>query len=103
MGSKAGEPHVIPLRVYFSVLGALLFLTVITVWAAQFDFGIFNAAIAMLIASTKAVLVLGYFMHLKYDDKLYWVIFGAGIFFLVVMYFFCVVDIFSRVVEPGVL
>ena len=54
---------------FLGVLLALLFLTFITVWVAQFDFGSANMLIAMSIASVKASLVIGFFMHLKYEPN----------------------------------
>jgi cytochrome c oxidase subunit IV len=95
-GHGEGAHHVIPFKVYINVIVALLFLTVVTVAAARVDFGALNTIIAMLIASVKAGLVLAYFMHLKYDDKLYVVAFGTAIFFLIVMFFFSWVDIYTR-------
>jgi cytochrome c oxidase subunit 4 len=99
----SGNDHTIPLKVYFNVLAALLVLTVVTLAAAQVDFGRLNTIIALGIASVKAFLVLSYFMHLKYDDKTYWVAFGTAIFFLLVLYFFSELDIMTRVLETNVL
>jgi cytochrome c oxidase subunit 4 len=103
MGHGSGSDHSIPLKVYFNVLGALLVLTVVTVAAARVDFGALNTVIALGIASVKAGLVLSYFMHLKYDDKTFWVIFGTSIFFLLVLYFFSELDIMTRILEKNVL
>ncbi|MGE4130933.1 MAG: cytochrome C oxidase subunit IV family protein [Bdellovibrionales bacterium] len=100
---SAGEKHHMPLKVYYNILGALVVLTVITVAAAQVDFGHMNTIIALAIASVKATLVLGYFMHLKDDDKLYWVCFASAIFFLILLYFFSVLDIFTRIGQSNVL
>jgi cytochrome c oxidase subunit IV len=100
---SAGEKHIIPLKVYFSVLGALVLLTAVTVVASQIDFGHMNTVIALGIASVKASLVLAYFMHLKYDDRSYLVAFGTAIFFLVLLYFFCALDISTRILELNVL
>lgn len=94
--------HIIPLKVYFRVITLLMFLTVITVAAAQVNFGAFNTIIAMLIASVKAGFVLAFFMHLKYDDKIYWVAFGTSIFFLIVLWFFSWVDIYTRFTHQGI-
>jgi cytochrome c oxidase subunit 4 len=91
------EHHIIPLATYVKVLAALLVLTVITVAASRFDFGAMNTVINIGIASVKASLVLAIFMHLKYDDKLYLVVFLTGVFFLIVMYFFSVLDLFTRI------
>ena len=95
--------HIIPFKVYIKVLSALLVLTVITVAVAQVDFGVLNAVIAMGIATVKAALVLLYFMHLKYDDQTYLVIFLAGVFFLVVIFLFCEFDLITRIPEKSVL
>jgi cytochrome c oxidase subunit 4 len=94
--------HIIPLKIYFRVIIALMLLTVLTVAASRVDFGAGNTVIAMLIASVKASLVLAFFMHLKYDDKMYVVAFGTAVFFLIILYFFSWVDIFTRFTESGI-
>lgn len=98
-----GGHHIIPFKVYLNVLIALLILTIITVWVAQFDFGQMNTVIAMAVASVKAVLVASFFMHLKYDSRVNLVILVSGVFFLVVMYVFCWLDIATRIQESSTL
>lgn len=100
MGTNEGH---IPLATYYKILGILLVFTVITVAVARIDFGSMNTVIAMLIASIKATFVLAYFMHLKYDNKLYVVCFGTGVFFLVVLFFFCWLDIATRILPTDIL
>ena len=95
--------HIVPLDIYIKVLCILLVLTVVTVAVSQVDFGMFNALIAMGIATAKASLVLLFFMHLKYDNKLFFVIFLTGVFFLFVIFFFCEFDIMTRIPEKSVL
>lgn len=102
-GNHDTAHHVIPLKTYLNVFAALIGLTAITVLAAQVNFGAFNAVVAFGIATCKAVLVLGYFMHLKYDDKLNRVIFVSSVFFLIVLYFFCWVDEATRISQQSVL
>lgn len=100
----SGEKHhIIPLPVYYKIIGILLVLTVVTVAAARVDFGPLNTVIALAIASVKAGLVLAYFMHLKYDDRLYLVAFGTGIFFLLLLYFISWLDFITRILQTGVL
>ncbi len=99
----SAENHIVPLSVYARVLSALLVLTALTVGVAQVDFGFLNVLIAMGIATIKAVLVLLFFMHLKYDNKLFLVIFLTGVFFLVILFLFCELDILTRVPESSVL
>lgn len=95
--------HIIPLATYVKVLVALLILTVLTVAASRFDFGAMNTVINIGIASVKASLVLAIFMHLKYDDKLYLVVLLTAVFFVIVMYFFSALDIFTRIFQANIL
>ena len=85
------------------VLLSLFVLTVLTVAVAQIDFGVFNVFIAMLIACIKGSLVLMYFMHLKYDDKIYSIIFGSSVFFIFLLYAFSELDMITRVIQESVL
>jgi cytochrome c oxidase subunit 4 len=85
MTSQAQSHHsVLPLRLYLAVGAVLLIATAATVWASHFNVGPYNLVIAMFIAAAKATLVALYFMHLKYDNKLYMFIFTGGILFLAV-------------------
>jgi cytochrome c oxidase subunit IV len=90
------QHHIIPFGIYIKVFAALVCLTILTVFAAQINFGPWNTVIAMLIASIKAGLVLSFFMHLKYDNKMYVVCFSTALFFLLVLYFFTNLDILTR-------
>jgi cytochrome c oxidase subunit IV len=74
--------HVVDYRVLLAVFAALIILTVITVAVSYFDFGPFNLIVALSIATFKAVLVAGWFMHLRYDNRLNAFIFLVGIVFL---------------------
>ena len=91
------------LMTFVNVLLALLVLTVITVVVAQFDFGALNTLVAMFVASIKAALVLLYFMHLKYDNLEYPVVFFVGVFFLFVMFGFSQLDVVTRIFESQTL
>ncbi|MDE0151755.1 MAG: cytochrome C oxidase subunit IV family protein [Bdellovibrionales bacterium] len=95
--------HIVPFKTYFNVILVLIALTVVTVLVSLVDFGVFNLIISMGIATFKAALVLMYFMHLKYDDKSYLVIFLVGVFFLAIIFLFSSFDIITRVVEKSVL
>ncbi|MDD4731497.1 MAG: cytochrome C oxidase subunit IV family protein [Desulfovibrio sp.] len=63
------EEHVLGFRPLGLVLAALLLLTGVTVWVTGFDFGFLNVLVAMSVASTKAALVVFFFMHLKYEGR----------------------------------
>ena len=59
--------HPIALWILFAVFGALVLLTLITVWQSNFDFGSYDVAIVMIIATVKALLIALFFMHLAFD------------------------------------
>ncbi len=84
---------------YVNIGILLMVLTVITVAAAQFDFGVLNVPIALLIASVKATFVALYFMHLKHEDAMTWVFAIYPIFLLFLLIAFTATDIFTRVVN----
>src|SRR4051812_17838023 len=96
------EHHIVPFGTYVKVICLLMFLTVVTVAAAQVNFGAWNTVIAMLIASIKAGFVLSIFMHLKYDNKLFAVCSGTAVFFLLVLYFFTKLDWLTRIMVENV-
>ena len=75
-----GLAHVATLRTLLATGGTLLFLTIVTVLATRIDFGAnINLAIAMVIAVTKATLVVLFFMHLRYDRLFHSVVFVSAI------------------------
>ena len=89
-------PHILPLQTYLGVGSALLVLTAVTVWVAHFDLGPINLLVAMTIAAVKASLVALFFMHLKYDNKLYAVIFLTALLFLAAFIVFTMFDTLDR-------
>jgi cytochrome c oxidase subunit 4 len=93
--------HLMSLKTHLQVFGALIVLTILTVVVAQFHFGAFGTAVAFLVATAKAVLVMGWFMHLKYDGVMNRVIFAAGFFFLLLFVATCLLDIYTRI-DPRV-
>ena len=95
--------HIIPFPVYFKVFAALITLTAITVVASRIDFGEMNTVVAFGIATIKAILVLGFFMHLKYDNMMNRVIILSSAFFLLVFYFFCILDETTRIIQHSTL
>lgn len=88
--------HIVPRSTYFSVFGALLVLTAVTVIAANFNFGPMNDIVAMTIAVTKMMLVLLFFMHVRYSSRLIWVIVAAMFFWLLILLLLTLTDYSSR-------
>ncbi|RYZ70867.1 MAG: hypothetical protein EOP09_05465 [Proteobacteria bacterium] len=95
------DHHITPFGDYIKVAGALFALTFLTIIAHHFNaqLGVMAAPVAFLIATVKAVLVMMFFMHLKYDSIINRVTFGAGFFFLALLLFFSGLDIWTRVTE----
>jgi len=86
-----------PLKMYFTIWGALLVGTFLTYEAAKVDLGVFNAAVALIIATTKALLVALFFMHLKgAGEKLLKLVVVSTIFFLILLLGLSMVDYSTR-------
>jgi cytochrome c oxidase subunit 4 len=96
MSNEQVSHHIVPLRVYLRVGAALLFLTAVTVAVSRFDFGEFNLIVAMSIAALKGMLVVLIFMHLKYDNKFYMIIFTTALIFLSVFIILTMMDTQTR-------
>lgn len=88
--------HRVPLRIYYAIFATLMTLTAITVYVAFYDLGPLNTVVAMTIAVTKALLVVLYFMHLRYSSRLNWLFAGAGFAWLVILLALTVSDYVSR-------
>ena len=64
------ESHVTSYKTLGLVLLLLLLLTTITITITSFNLKLWNVAIALAIAGVKGYLVLTYFMHLKYENRI---------------------------------
>ena len=71
---------VIPRRVYYSVYAILLGLVLLT-WGLSYLHlsHPLSVSVALTIAIVKALLVVLFFMHVRYSSWLTWVFVGAGI------------------------
>ena len=76
------------IKVYLTVFGALGFLTLLTVAASYMDVSPMEAIfLALTIATIKASLVAGYFMHLITEKQtIIWILCLTFIFFLFCMF-----------------
>jgi cytochrome c oxidase subunit 4 len=97
--------HVHSWKFYAGILGALLFLTIVTVATSYIDIdgfvalgeevqgvGAYNLGLAILIATTKASLVVLFFMHLKDDARFNAVIFVGSVLFIGVFFAYTMND-----------
>lgn len=88
--------HVIPKALLYKVFGGLIFLTIVTVLTAQVDIGALNVPLALTIAISKAMLVVTFFMALKYDTKVNTLVFSSGVLFVVIFLTFTLLDTVFR-------
>jgi cytochrome c oxidase subunit 4 len=106
------QEHIVPPRVYVSVLLVLMALLLVTVCFAFIDIDSFtqahhlgsgwNTAIALAVAITKAGLILLFFMHVKYGTKLTSIFAAAGFVWLGIAIVLINSDYFTRNHPPGV-
>jgi cytochrome c oxidase subunit 4 len=81
---------------YVVIFLCLAFFTCAT-WAIAFvDLGIWNPVVALVIACTKAVLVILFFMHVRYSDRLTKVTISCGFFWLLILITLSLSDYLSR-------
>ena len=95
--SAAAPPHVVPTRVYYTIYAVLMLCTYLTVQIALFDLGALNTVAALAIAVFKAVLVVLFFMHVKYSSRLTWVVVIGSLFWLGILLTLTFADYLTRV------
>jgi cytochrome c oxidase subunit 4 len=88
--------HVAPKSLYYTIFAALMVLTVLTVAVARVDLGVLNLPMALAIAVAKALLVILFFMHVKYSPKLTQVTAFTGFVFLAILVALTMNDYLSR-------
>jgi cytochrome c oxidase subunit 4 len=88
--------HVAPKGLYYLVFLALMIGTVLTVVVAAFDLGPFNNIVMLTVACTKALLVILFFMHVRWSSRLTWVVAGSGFFWLLILFSITMADYMSR-------
>ena len=92
----AAPHHITPLGTYIFVFLALAAGTLLTWFASTIDLGWANTPIALLIATTKAVLVILFFMHVIHSTRLTWVVVIGSFLWLGVLFVLTFADYLSR-------
>ena len=88
--------HILPRRVYYTVFAVLMVSTYITWQISYFDLGPLNTIAALTIAVFKAVLVVLFFMHVRYSTPLTWAVVIGGVFWLGIMLSLTLGDYLTR-------
>lgn len=85
------ETHVVSYKSNVLIWIDLLILTFVTIEIAQFDFHDLTVVIALLVASIKTYLVGYYFMHLKFENRMFGIFVGIMAFvfisFMAILFF----------------
>jgi cytochrome c oxidase subunit 4 len=90
--------HATSSRPFYVAIGiSLLVLTAVTVFSAFINLGPFNPVVVLLIATTKATLVMLFFMHVKgASEKLTAVVVVSAFFFLAILLSLSMADYLTR-------
>jgi len=70
MEHDSPSPHILSYGFLAAIFAALMVLTATTIYVSQIDLGFMNVVVALSVASAKAALVIFFFMHLKYENRL---------------------------------
>ncbi len=88
----AVHAHVSPTIFYVAIFATLVVLTLVTVGVSYVHLGPANLAVAVVIASIKAALVVLFFMHLRWDNKFNSLIFICSLGFIGIFFAFTFSD-----------
>jgi cytochrome c oxidase subunit 4 len=81
---------------YYGVFLALMVGTALTVLVAFYDLGALNNVLMLGIAMTKALLVILFFMHVRWSTRLTWVVVASGFFWLLILFGLTMQDYLTR-------
>jgi cytochrome c oxidase subunit 4 len=90
------QHHVVPLKIYYGIFAILMVLTAVTVGVAYIDLGPMNTVAALAIACFKAMIVVLYFMHVKYSTRLIKLTVIAGLYWMVILFGLTLSDYLTR-------
>ena len=88
--------HVAPKSLYYTIFLALMVGTILTVVVAKYDLGPLNNIVMLTIACAKALLVVMFFMHLRWSTRLTMVVAASGFFWLLILFSITMADYMSR-------
>jgi len=92
--------HISSNKLNVTIWITLMCLTVITATVSFIDLGPFNTVVALAIATFKALLVVLFFMHVKYSsEKLTKVVILSALFWLIILLTLSLADYGTRSVH----
>ncbi len=91
--------HISSVKSYVGIWLTLMVLTVVTAAVAFVDLGPLNTVVALVIASFKALLVVLFFMHVKYtSEKMTKAVIVSTLFFLFLLLVLSMADYGTRLI-----
>jgi len=89
--------HIVPSKTYYAIWILLLILTGVTAWVSTIDLGPLNTIVALVIATSKALIVTLFFMHVKYtSEKMTKVVIACALFWLLILLALSMTDYATR-------
>ena len=88
--------HVAPKSLYYQFFAALLIGTALTIAVAFVDLGAFNNVAMLTIAAGKALLVILFFMHVRWGTRLTSLVVASGFFWLLILFTITMSDFLTR-------
>ena len=96
MGNNEEKQHIVPYRTFLLILAALLAFTFISIGVTSYNIGPFTVLAALVLATLKTILVLSYFMHLKFDVRMFAILVVAVLLLIGVVMFITFLDYLYR-------
>ena len=96
MSKNDEKQHIVPYRTFLLVLLVLLVFTFISVAVTSYDLGPLTVVTALLLATFKTILVLVYFMHLKFDVRMFGILVAGVLALIAVVIFITFLDYLFR-------
>ena len=90
------QHHVVAKKIYYVIFAMLMVLTAVTVGVAYIDLGAMNAVVALTIACFKALIVVLFFMHVKYSTRLIKLTVIAGLYWMGILFVLTFSDYLTR-------
>ncbi len=88
--------HVVSQKTYYFIFAILMVLLVLTVGVAEVNLGPLNFTVAMVISVAKTVLIMLFFMHVRYSSRLVQLFAAAGFGWLMIMVLLTMSDYLTR-------
>lgn len=88
--------HIVPYRVYFLILLALVTLTFSSIGITRISIGEYTVVGALIFSCIKSSLVLTFFMHLKYDKPYIRIMVGLTLVIFLVLIVITFLDYLYR-------